>query len=269
MFYQYSYPVHFYQHLHNTLASLIIKTGQILALLWFKPSSDGYTLTPYPTSSRILSILAISYQISFLIYMPYYVNYVNFGSNVVSETLVTISYVLYSAVVIFMYGIAFFRRKLVLKLLNFSMYLLKFSHPGFLEEVENDRKTLVLHLATKIVIDVCSTLSAMFLFLYYFVMHPNILTFLGLFSETATMAVYCFITTVYYISFAFGLFYVKRLSANVNNRNLQVVSFKYQEIHKYVREINGLMSLVMCFLLFQGFIALVGEVSILQMFYEL
>lgn len=267
MFYQYSYPVQFYQHLHNKLASVIIKTGQLLGLIWFKSSSDGYTLTPYSTSSRILSIIAILYQIWFLIYMPYYLNYVNFGSNVVSETLVTISYVLYSAVVIFMYGIAFFRQKLVLKLMNFSMYLLKCSYSGFLVEVENYRKSLVLHLATKIVIDMCSTLSAMFLFLYYFVMHPKIITFLGLFSETVTMAVYCFITTVYYISFAFGLFYVKRLSANVNDRNLQVVSFRYQEIHKYVREINGLMSLVMCFLLFTGFIALVGEVSILQMFH--
>lgn len=263
MFYQYPHPVQFYQQLHNTLASVIIKTGQSLGLVWFNISSDGQTFTSFSKSTRVCSITATSLQIAFLIYMPYYLTFENGdepGSNELSEGVVAISDVIYSVLIILMYGISVFRRKLVMKILYFVIHILN-ECPGSSKVLKNDREYLLIHLSIKILLDLCVSLLSIVFFAYDFVIHPSILSFLNVISQTIAAGAYCFISTIYYISFAFGLLHVKILSANVNEQNLHSISFWYQEIHKYLRKINALMGWVMFLFLFQTFTVLVGEVS--------
>lgn len=265
MFYQYSYPIQFYQHLHNKLPSFIIKTGQILGLIWFKLSSDGRTFISCSKSTQIWLITLTTFQIAFLIFMPYYLKFIRGaegGSNTLSEALVAISDVLYSAVVGFMYGIAFFCRKLILKLGNSSMHFLNVKPELYSKVVEDERKCLLLHLTIKMILDLCFTLPAILYVTQSFEMHPTVLSFLFVISRPIAVGVYCFISTFYYIPFAFGLFFVKMLLDTVYITNLHSVSFWYQKIYKYVRKINNLMGWVMFLFFFQAFVALVGEVSL-------
>lgn len=162
MFYQHSNPVHFNQHLQNILASIIIKTGQLLGLLWFKPSSDGRTYTSFSKSTQIWLITVTSLHRLCLIYMPYYMNffrYKEYGSNDLSEALVTISDVFHSALGIIMYGNAFFRRKYICKLVYSSNHFLT-KCPGSRLSVEHERKCLSMHLTMKMILDLCLTLLA-------------------------------------------------------------------------------------------------------------
>lgn len=265
MFYQYSTPIHFYQHLHNILASVIIKTGQILALLLFKPSSGGHKFTSFSNPSLIWSLTVTTFQIPVLIYMPYYINFVKEEepkSNDISDTLVSISDIFYNGAAILIYGIAFFQRKLIFKLFSISKLFLNECRK-YAIVVEDDRKCFVFYLATKMILDLCIALPAIYMYINYFVMHPTILSFLYTISQPTAMVVYSFTITVYYISFAFGLFYVKILSANVNDKSLHSISYWYQEIHKYLRKVKGLLEFVIFLLLFENFIGLVGEVSII------
>lgn len=263
MFYQYSRPQHFYQRLHNILGTAIIKTGQYLGLLWLKVHPDGRKFTFGTNIFLIWSIIVTFIHISFLIYLPYYFNFVKSdepGSNDLSAGLVAIEDVIYSAVIIILYVKVTFRRTLILKLVNYGSELQNRLSQWKSKDVSG--KSLLYNITTKIMLDFGVAIPAIILYGYNFMLTPNFSNFLCAILQPAVIVVYCFITTVYYVAFTFGLFLMRKLSENMSDKKSHVISFWYQDIYKYLHKVNSFMEAVIFLFVFEAFVALVGEVRI-------
>lgn len=179
------------------------------------------------------------------------------GSNDLSAALVTISVVLYSAILIVIYGTVAFRRDIILRLINYGV-----NFKNHWKKNESTEKCLLYHILTKILLDIFVVIPIVVLHANEFIITFNFPSFLCLFFNPVAAIGYFFMTSMYCISFVFGLFHVQNFSSNLDNNNFYEISFLYQEVHKYLRKINSLMGFVIFLTIFQAFVALVGEVSV-------
>lgn len=268
MFNQYSKPKYFYQHLHNALVNFFVKTGQYIGFLWLEPSPDGQKFTFCSKPLLVWSIIVTSIQIPFLFYWPYYLNFIkpnDLGSNELSSVLVGLSDVIFSAALIFFYVKVAFRQTSIMNLINYISKLQnlfsQYCHQWKCEKSEKCGKVLLYHMIVKVVLNCSIIIPVTILNVLACVTNPILSNIICGLLQPVAFIVYCFITTMYYIPFAFGLFLMQKLSENLSHQKLHIISSFYQDILKYLRKVNSFMETVIFLLLFTAFVALVGEVS--------
>lgn len=263
MFYHYTSPTLFYQHLHNKITSGIIKTGKFLGFFCIQITLDGKRLEPGSRSLKIWSKFSILIQISYLIYFPYFFlgqNIIKYNSTKLNCLLRSFTDVVYILFLLVLYWIIAFRQNKVLEIFNSGAQLYQTLKFWNLNRHERLRKSLLYNITTKIVLDI------IFVSLIFSVTMTKISENFNLFDlvwkilELLSYLAYTFVTTIYFIPFSFGLLLVQKLFHNLNHRNWKFVCLVYQDIFKFLKQTNSFMQILICLILFEDMMALVGEV---------
>lgn len=271
MFYEYSSPEHFYQRLHNKLSTVIVKTGQLLGLLWLEAASDSQTFIFGSKPLILWSITTFLFQFFTLTYITYHFYILTLFednidySTIISTTLVSVANVLFALHILVMYVTVIVRRKLILKVVQYSARLQNLLSLWKLgEKSKKCRKVLLYFIITKILLDCAVAIITTAILSVEFATTLDWMSFFYAFLDPVTMAGSCFITTMYYVSFAFGLFLMRKLSNNLNAYNCCFFSSYHQDILKVLRKVNSVMEFLMLVILFETFVGLVGQVSVFQ-----
>lgn len=266
MFYQYSKPKDFHQHLHNRLSAGIVKFGQILGFFWIKVTPDGKFFT-FGTKSLLIwsKIIILIDFIFFLIYSPYYFYSTSdndkYASNTISATVLSVADVLYSVLNIALYLILTFKQKSILRLVNHAAQL---QHVVVRYKIKGCQKlinVLLYNLVFKIVIDITLLITTITLNIFHFISYKDYHFLFMLIWQSISFMGFLFTTTVFYISYGYGLFLNRKIFSNLSYKNSLIIALILQGIQKFMKKIHKLMELVALLLVSQAFISLVSEVS--------
>lgn len=267
MFYQYSRPENFYQRLHNKLSTVFVKTGQFLGVLWFEVFSNEQKLVFGSKKLKIWSIIASLVQISLITFMTYIITLRlkqnEHNSTVISNALVSLANLLYVVQIFVVYVIVIVRQKSIFKVVNQAAKLRKLLSEWKFDKSDHCSRVLLYNVVTKIVMDCIITMIVVIGSSIKVVMSPKLLNILYLLLEPVSLLGFSFVTHIFYIQFAFGLFLTRKLFDNLNSRNCCLVSSYYQDIYKFLSKVKFVMEAVMLILLFDVFLALVGEVRLI------
>lgn len=206
-------------------------------------------------------------QISSLLYFPYYLNFLepnDLGFYELSSILVAFSDVIFSAALILFYVKVAFGRTSIMNLMNDILKLkrqVSRFRPSVRRKSENCGKVLLYNIIVKVGLNCGVIVPVIILNVLLFVANPMMSHFIFGLLQPVEFVVYCYITSMYYIPFAFGLYLTRKISDDMMPENLYVISSCYQDILKYLRKVNSFMESVIFLLLFDGFVAVVGEVS--------
>lgn len=265
MFYQYTRPKRLYQHLHNILSTGIIKTGQLLGLLWLNITPDGQSFTLGTKTSFLWATTASTVEITFLTYYLYYRIFENpsqYGATGLNVILSVIADGAYVTLSLGIYLTATFGRKNILTVVNFAATLQnQLSEWEIRSNEKCCRKVLTYQLMTKIVIDGSLLLFGTITVSGMSIMtDPSCLNITRNILEAVSLVAYNFASTVYFIPLAFALFLMQKISGNLKCQELHEISRYYQEIVKFMRKVNLFMETLVCLLLLEAFVVLVTNV---------
>lgn len=265
MFYQYTHPEEFYQRLHNKLGTVFVKTGQLLGVLWLEVAPGGKKFLFGSKKWKIWSIFASVVQISLITYITYamMVERNENNTSLISSILVSLANILYNAQTILVYVTVISKQKFVFKSINEAERLAKvLSQWKCLDKNETCRRTLLYIVMTKLILDYSITIISFITSSINAATSPVFTNIVFLLVEPISFIGYFFITTIYCIPFAFGLFLIRKLLNNINAHNCLSISLHYQDIFKFLRDVNALMQGIILILVFGAFVGLVGEVSL-------
>lgn len=267
MFYEYSRPKNLCQRLHNKLGVIIMKMGHLLGLFSFEVSPDAQKVVVGSKLLLIWSIIASFVQVSYSVYFAIYFFELSkkhiSHSTVISSGLTCLANVFDAVYTFIIYIIVVFRRKIILKVVNESARLQRLLSQWKTNENEKSRQILLYKIFGQIGFDCCYIIVVFLIKIIDCVRNFKWIKLIFILFDPVTDLLYFFITITYYVSFAYGLFLIRKLFDNLHSEsNFRNIPFYHQNTFKFLKKVNSIMQPVILIIIFESFVTLVGQVSI-------
>lgn len=265
MSYLYSNPNYLYQSLHNFMAKVIVSFGRFLGYLWIEKSSTfefHYGSRRLLIWSTFIAIFLVSSQICTTIYAQQALYEAQ--APVLSILLNGMTQVAYNALVFISYWTVLTNRKKIVEICNIGMRFRSSFKNHCKRSCHCYRKNFVYILVFKFLVDFLliflGTLVAMAA-LHYKRNLMRLLMFV--ISTPLALSSYCFISTIYYVTFVYAAFLVEEIREQLNNSRssyVSCISHLYARILRFSKKVNNILQVLLLLVFFEAFLGLVNQV---------
>lgn len=265
MFYEYTYPTYFYQHLHNQFGTVILKTGRILGILALDFGPDGQTVTRGSKALIIWSNFALLIHVfcylSYSIYVVVFLKRDGLYFNVLSLILGIIQDAIYAVLICVTFCSAIFGRGYILKVVIFAKNLKNLFALLESDKGGNCQKNLLYANCANTAVDFFFVITVGIVLTINAILEPSLVGFMTLILETLSWFTYAYLLSVYCITFSFGYFLLQKLFINLSPEECHLLSIHHYLLLKFLRKVNFFTQAMLLVMLFDGFVGLVSDVS--------
>lgn len=268
MSYVYSKPEYLYQSIHNYMAKVILQTGRFVGYFWIDNHNSPLEFSNGSKYLWIWSIFIPIFIILSQIYMSIHFQLLFYesGYSILSSILGGMTQSSYIALLVANYSTALIKRKNIIELCNTGISLNRFKTTrSDFKTYHCYRKMFAYKLFFKFFVDFYIIFASILLMITRFSYECSISTFLFLVSFPISLISYCFINTIYYVTFAYAAFLIQELRAELNyfpnSNHISFVSHFYERILKYSKKVNKMLQVSLLLLLAEAFIGLVDQVD--------
>lgn len=271
MSYLYWKPQHPYQYLYNWQAKVIVTVGKLIGYFWLDTKN---TISEFHHGSNALlawSIFIAICLISSQIYMAFafHLKLQVETSNDLSIILSGITQVSYIVLLLIIYLIALTKRKEIIEILNTGI---RFRFPlknriVITKNLNCYAKNVVYHLLFKFFVDFSIIFLSLLLITYRHIVDPNFVFFSFALTLPISLTAYCFISTIYHVTFAYAAFLLHELQYELvffdhDPHQISSVSYLYERVLKYTKRVNQLLQVALLLHLEEAFIGIVDQVRL-------
>lgn len=167
--------------------------------------------------------------------------------------------IVYDVFLIVTFLIALSKMELIIECLNTSEKLRR--DLAVLESSDSSKqlgKHLTYQVACKTALDLIVVVASIVLGVFIAFDYFYSIAFVVL--QPLTLAVYNFVSTMYYIFFSYVLYLNQKLSDNLSHDNCRFISHHYQKVLTFSNKVHRMMQPMILSIIFDAFIELVSEV---------